>query len=212
MKNDTDLLEEINQKKDFCKDIAEKVINNPELLSIILEGVYSDTARVKLRSVKILAIISRKNPEILYPHMSFFIELMDSSNKIILWNTMDVIANLSKLDSENKINDIFEKFYDFISDESMITAAHVVDNSWKIAKAKPIYQNEITDKLIELETIPRDQECRNILLGKAILSFDKYFDEIEDKEEVISLVKRQLNNSRNATKTKAERFLRNHSI
>lgn len=93
----------------------------------------------------------------------------------------------------------------------MITAGHVIDNSWKIAKVNPKYQKKITDNLLKLESIPRDQKCRSILLSKVVLSFDKYFDEIQDKEEVISLVKRQLDNPRNATKVKAERFLKNHS-
>lgn len=124
---------------------------------------------------------------------------------------MDILANLSAVDSQEKIEGIFEKFYEFLSDESMITAGHVVDNSWKIVRVKPGCQNRITSKLLELEEIPRDAECRTILLGKVILSFDKYFDEIQDKEEVISLVERQLNNPRNVTKVKAERFLKKHS-
>ncbi len=211
MKNKADLLDKIDRKENLSEDIAEEIINNPQMLPIILDMVSWDITRVKLRSAKILTIISRKYPEILYPHMGFFIDLLDNDNRIILWIAMDVIANLSALDSENKFNDIFEKFYSHIYDESMVLAAHVVDNSWKIVKAKPIYQNEITDKLMRLEKIPRDQECRNILLDKAILSFDKYFDHVEDKEGVISLVKRQLNNSRNATKKKAEKFLKKHS-
>ena len=212
MENKTDIIvDELNQKEDHSKDIAEKVVRNSQLIPMLLNMVFSDITRVKFRSIKVLSIVSGKNPEILCPYIDFFIELLDNDNKVIMWNAMDIIANLSAVDSQERIKEIFEKFYDFLSDESMITAGHVVDNSWKIAKAKPEYQNKITDKLLELEKIPRDGECRNILLGKAVLSFDKYFDEIQDKEEVISLVKRQLNNPRNATKIKAERFLRKYS-
>ncbi len=124
---------------------------------------------------------------------------------------MDILANLSAVDSQEKIGAIFEKFYMFLSDESMVTDGHVVDNSWKIVKTKPKYQKKITDSLLELENIPRDHECQSILLGKAVLSFDKYFDEIQDKEKVISIVKRQLYSPRNATNVKAERFLKKHS-
>ena len=206
-----DIAVELNQKEDYSKDIAEKAVKNPQLISILLNMVYSDITRVKFRSMKVLNIISGKNPEILYPDVDFFIKLLDNSNKVIMWNAMDILANLSAVDSQEKIEDIFEKFYGFLSDESMVTAGHVVDNSWKIARAKPKYQKKITDNLLELENIPRDQECRSILLGKAVLSFDKYFDEIQDKEDVISLVKRQLDSPRNATKVKAERFLKKHS-
>jgi hypothetical protein len=204
-----DIADELNQKEDHSKDIAEKAVNNPQLISILLNLIFSDVARIKFRSIKVLNIVSGENPEILYPHADFFIELLDNGNKVIMWNAMDILANLSAVDSQEKMGDIFEKFYGFLSDESMITAGHVVDNSWKIARAKPEFQKKITDNLLKLENIPRDQECRSILLGKAILSFDKYFDEIQDKEEeVISMVKRQLDSPRNATKVKAERFLK----
>ena len=52
------------------------------------------------------------------------------------------------------------------------------------------------------------EECRNILIGKAIKAFEVYFDEIEDKDKIISFVKGQLNNTRNATRSKAEKFLK----
>lgn len=212
MENETDILvNELNQKEDHSKDIAKKVVKNPQLIPTLLNLVSSDITRVKFRSIKVLSIVSGKDPEMLYSHIDFFIELLDNDNKVIMWNAMDIIANLTAVDSQERIKEIFEKFYDFLSDESMVTAGHVVDNSWKIAKAKPEYQNKIICKLLELEKIPRDDECRNILLGKTILSFDKYFDEVQDKEEVISLVERQLNNPRNATKVKAERFLKKHS-
>ena len=212
MENETDVIvNELNQKEDCSKDVAEKAVKNPQLIHVLLNLVSSDVTRVKFRSIKALKIVSEKNPEMLYPHVDFFIELLDNDNKVIMWNAMDIIANLSGVDSQERIKGIFEKFYGFLYDESMITAGHVVDNSWKIAKAKPKYQNKITNKLLELEEIPRDDECLNILLGKAILSFDKYFDEIQDKKEVISLVERQLTNPRNATKVKAEKFLKRHS-
>ena len=201
---------ELDQKEDFSGEMAEKAVKNPQLIPVLLNMVCSDITRVKFRSLKVLKIISGKNPEMVYPHVDFFIKLLDNDNKVILWNTMDILANLSTVDSQERINRIFEKFYGFLSDESMVTAGHVVDNSWKIAKAKPEYLNEVTGKLLGLETMQRDRECKNILLGKAILSFDKYFDEIKDKEEVIAMVKRQSNNSKNATKVKAERFLRKH--
>ena len=51
-------------------------------------------------------------------------------------------------------------------------------------------------------------ECRNIALGQAIQSFGEFLDQIQDREAVIKLIKRQLNNTRNATKKKAAEFLK----
>lgn len=126
---------------------------------------------------------------------------------------MDIIANLTKVDAESRFDRIFAKFYGNLADEVMITAAHVVDGSAKIAKAKPNLSGRITGELLNVEKASRNQECKNILLGKATLAFDRYFNQISDtdKDKVISFVKRQLNNTRVATKKKAEKFLSKHS-
>ena len=209
--NNAEILDEIGQKEDISERIADKVINNPQLLPVVLEGVFSKTSRVKFRSAKILRIISGKSPELLYPQFDFFTGLLDNKNKIIVWNAMDILANLNSIDSENRFDEVFEKYYNFINDESMISAAHVVDNSWKIVKYKPEYKEKITDSLLGLENYHGDSECKNILLGKAIISFDKYFQEIENKKEVTELIIKQLDNPRNATKVKAEKFLKKHN-
>ena len=207
-----DILEKLGKKEIKAEDIAKNVIKDPGLLPEIFNGISSENPRIKFKSAKMLRVISEKNPEILYSKMDFFINLLNSSNKILKWNAIDVIGNLTSIDSKNKFDKIFKKYYSFLSAESMITVSHVVDNSGKIAKARPHLTQKITNELLKIEKIPTrphlTQECKNILLGKAILAFGMYFDQIENKDNVISFVKRQLNNTRNATKVKAEKFLR----
>lgn len=209
---ESDVLGEIGKKETEAADIAEKMINNPDLLPELLDGISSIKARIRFGSAKILRIISEKNPGILYPSMDFFVNLLDSENNILKWNAMDIIANLTKVDSHKEFNRLFKKYFGYLYDGSLITAGHVVDNSGKIALAKPELQDEITKELLKVEKIPLPtEECRNILIGKTIKAFDVYYDEIKDKDEIISFVKRQLNNPRNATRTKAETFLKRFS-
>ena len=198
-----DLLE--NQKAEY---VAEKAMDNPDLIKELFKGISSANSRIRFGSAKTLRIISEKNPRKLYPRMDFFVNLLDSKNTILKWIAIDIIANLTAVDTRNEFNRIFEKFYSCLYEGSLITAGHVVDNSGKIALAKPELQSKITEQLMKAEEVPvPTSECRNILIGKAINAFNIYFNQIEDKDKVISFVKRQLNNSRNATKTKAEKFL-----
>ncbi|UCE15572.1 MAG: hypothetical protein JSV12_06775 [Candidatus Bathyarchaeota archaeon] len=203
-----DILEKLGKKEIKAENIAKNVIQDPGLLPEIFNGISSENSRIKFKSAKILRVISEENPEILYSKMDFFVNLLDRQNRILKWNAIDVIGNLTSVDSKNNFDKIFKKYYSFLSAESMITVAHVVDNSGKIAKAKPHLTEKITHELFKIEKIPRNQECKNILLGKAILAFGMFFDQIENKDYVISFVKRQLNNARNATKAKAEKILK----
>ena len=205
------ILNGLAKKEVNAEYIAKDVLKNPSLLPDLLTGVSSENSRIKFKSAKTLRIISDENPKMLYSKMDFFTNLLDSKNKILRWIAIDVIGNLASVDSENKFYRIFEKYYSLLSDESMITIGHVIDNSGKIARAKQHLTQKITSKLLNLETILKPyltKECRNILLGKAILALGEYFDQIQNKDEVISFVKTQLNNNRNATKKKAESFLR----
>jgi hypothetical protein len=188
-----------------------EIMKNPQALQELLAGVRSKNPKIKFGSAKTLRTISDRKPEMLYSEWKFFANLLDSKNNILKWNAMDIIANLTKVDSRNEFDRLFKKFYGYLYEGSLITAGHVVDNSAKIALSKPDLQDEITKELLKVEKIPLPtEECRNILIGKTINAFQTYYDRITDKnkDEVVSFVKRHLHNSRNATKAKAEKFLK----
>ena len=202
------ILDKLEERETKVEELAEEAIKNKELLHELFNGVSSANPRIKFGSAKILRIISERNPKMLYPSMEFFVNLLDGGNNILKWNAMDIIANLTVVDSHNKFHRLFKKFYGYLYEGSLITAGHVVDNSGTIALAKPELQDEITKELLRVEEIPLPtEECRNILIGKTMKAFDVYYDKIKEKDEVISFVKRQLKNSRKATKAKAEKLL-----
>jgi hypothetical protein len=210
--NKSNVLEELALRTITVDDLAEKVRRDFSLLPQMFEGISSTNPRVRFGCAKILRSISEEKPEKLYPRIDFFVKLLDNDNKIIKWNAMDALANLTRVDRENKFDQIFTRYFGFLFDETMITAGHVIGNSGKIARAKPYLTQRITDELLKIESIrPKGhltQECKNILLGDAILAFATYFDQIENRGDVVSFAKRQLHNTRNATKKKAEAFLK----
>ncbi len=207
----SDTLEEL--VKNEAEDLVEKATRDPSLLLEIFNGVYSSNPKVKFKSAKILTLVSRNDPKKLYPKIDFFIDLMDSENSILKWNAIDVIANLASVDVDKRFEKIFDKFYRPLQEGSLITARHVISNSGKIVHAKPSLESKITKELLKVEKIQLPtEECRNILKGHTILAFDQYFDEIKNKSEVVSFARRQQYNSRNATKAKAEKFLKKYAL
>lgn len=204
-------IEEIVKNKP--EDLAERALKDSELLVELFGGISSPNSKLRFKSAKILNIISNKDPQKLYPRMGFFVKLLESENSILKWNAIDVIANLAGVDVNKRFEKMFQRFYGLLQEESLITSAHVVSNSWKIVNAKPDLESRITNEILKVERIDLPtEECRNILSGYAILSFDKYFNKIQKKADVISFVRRQLNSTRNATRKKAEKFLKRHGI
>lgn len=205
--------EELGKKEDNAEQIARRVLEDSSLVSYILGGLSSPKPGIRFKCAKILRIVSEKDPEELYHYFDSFRELINSKNSIIKWNAMDIVANLATVDSRNRFDAIFEDFYSFLSEGSLVTSAHVVDNSGKIARAKPNLRDRITEELLQVERIPLPtEECRNILKGKLIAAFCQYFDGAKNKDMIASFVRSQLNNTRKSTKKRAEQFLRQFAV
>lgn len=206
------LLQQISQEESNKEEIALEVIKKPELLPEIIDGISADKGRVRYGCAKILRIISDKAPELLYPRIDYFIDLLDGDNNILQWEAIYVIANLAAVDTEDRIEEIFVRYFAPIPGPALITAANVIGGAAKITSAKPHLADRIVRELLKVEKAQyRTTECRNVALGHAIKAFDQFFDQIRDKGPVIALVRRQLENTRNATRKKAEVFLKKRS-
>lgn len=205
------LLNQISDKGIEKELIAAKVIKRPELLAQIFEGLNSEDAPTKYGCDKVLRIISERQPEMLYPMYDFFAGKLDCENNFFKWSAIQIIANLAIVDYDQKIEAIFQKYFAQITGPVMITAGNIAGSAAKIALANPHLTKRITDELLKVEKSKyQTDECRNIVLGHVIKSFDIFFDLIQDKEPVIKLIKKQLKNPRNATRKKAEEFIKKH--
>lgn len=173
-----------------------------------LNDLFSDNPKIKYGCSKKLLITAKDNPSELYPHIDFFTKLLNHENKILKWTAIDVIGLLSKIDKEKKVDNLLNKLIKLLNAGNMITANHVIHALTNIVLSKPEYEQMITKELLKVEYYNYDtEECRNIALGKVILSMRSYLDKLKDKEKVIEFVERQTKNSRNATKKKAEQLL-----
>lgn len=113
----------------------------------------SATMPIRYGCAKVLMDLSEKYPEKLYPHIDNFIALLDSKYRILTWNAMAIIANLTRIDKDCKFDAVFDQYYGFLNNEYMISVANVVGNSAKIALAKPHLVQRITTELLKVENI-----------------------------------------------------------
>lgn len=206
-----ELLDRLAEKTLTKDELFKKVKNNYDLLPEILDGMNSSKAAVRYGCGKVLMDISKDYPDKLYPYMDIFIGFLESKYRILIWQAMAIIANLTKVDKNKKFDEVFEKYYSFINNDYMVTVANLVGHSGKIALAKPYLVNKITNELLKVENLNITPhltiECKKIIVEQAILSLNMFFDKIENKEKVISFVKNQLNSSRKTLRSKAEEFL-----
>jgi hypothetical protein len=208
----SELLQKLAGKSITKEELLQKVKQNFDILPEVLKGISSSKAAIRYGCAKVLMDLSDEHPEELYPYMGFFIDLLDSKYRILTWNAMAIIANLAKVDKDKKFDAIFDKYYNFLNDEYMVTVANVVGHSGKIALAKPYLIQKITSELLKVENISTTphltEECKRVIAEKAIESFDLFFDRIDAKDKVISFAKRHLDSPRRTLKTEADNFLK----
>ena len=209
---ESELLLKLSNKLLTKEALLQKVRENPSLIPEVLNGGSSSKPAVRYGCAKVLMDLSEEQPEKLYPYMNSFTALLDSKYRILVWNAMAIIANLTKVDRDKKFDKIFGKYYGFLNDPYMVTVANVVGNSAKIALAKPYLVQKITAELLKVENISTTPhltaECKRVITEKAIETFDGFFDKIQNKDKVISFVERNRNSSRKSLKAKAESFLK----
>jgi hypothetical protein len=208
------LLEKLADKSLTKEKLSKIVAANFEVLPEVLSGVSSPKSAVRYGCGSVLADLSAKYPEKLYPHMDAFVSLLDSKYRILKWNALAAIANLCSVDVDKKFDAIFNAYYGFINDEYLVTVANVVGNSGKIATAKPYLIPKITNELLKVENISTTshltEECKLVIAEHAIKSFNMFFDKMgrEEKTKVLSFVKRNLKSPRKTLTAEAEAFLK----
>jgi hypothetical protein len=208
---ETDLLQKFGSKAFTKEELLQEVEKDFSLLPIVLKGTSSSKATTRYGCARVLMDMSEKYPEILYPYIDNFIVLLKSKYRILTWNAMAIIANLTRVDRDRKFEAIFDQYYGFLNDEYMVTVANVVGNSAKIALAKPHLVQRITSELLKVENIKLTPhltaECRRVIIEHTIRSLDVFFEKIDAKEQVLSFVRKQLCSTRTSLRKEAQSFL-----
>jgi hypothetical protein len=206
------LLQKLGSKSITKEELLQKLEQNFDLIAEVLKGTSSSKATIRYGCAKVLMNFSEEHPEKLYPYMDTFTELLSSKYRILTWNALAIIANLSRVDKDQKFDAIFDKYYSFLNDEYMVTVANVVGNSAKIARSKPHLVQKITTELLKVDNISvtphLTEECKRVITEHAIKTLDVFFDKIEAKAKVTSFVKRQLDSPRASLREEAQSFLK----
>jgi hypothetical protein len=117
------------------------------------------------------------------------------------------LANLTKVDKDNKFEKIFNKFYGLLDDKSFITAAYVSGVSGKIALSKPQLQTKITNRLLSIDKTHHHQERKDLAKASIIEAFEEYYEQARYKNKMLEFAEKQLDCASPKTRNKAKEFL-----
>ncbi len=199
---------ELPEKESDVESRAHKALTDKAALTELLAGILSKKDEIRSPSFKALLLISEEHPELLYPHWDYFAALLESNNTFLKYQAIYLIASLTKADTANKFERLFDTYYNLLDDKSIIPASHAALNSGKIARAKPELQTRITDRLLRIDETHHEPDHKDLIKSYVIDAFDEYFDVAEDKEMILEFVRRQLESGSPKTRKNAKEFLK----
>lgn len=176
-----------------------------------IEGLQSKNDKIRFKHFNILLPISEKNPELLYPFWDIFIAILKKDEVSNKYYAICLIANLVKVDKQNRFNKIFNLFYELLNHESPVVSPNIAGVSGKIVNAKPELESKITDKLLKVDLTSKTRYL-DLMKSYVIQAFDEYFEIIKNKKRIIKFVKDQLNSTSPKTRKMAKDFLKKRNI
>jgi len=202
------MLPEMSRKDADIAYVAEKALQDRELLSETLKGLNSKEETFRYNCSKVLFHISRENGEELYPEWDYLAAFLRSVNSYHKMSAILILANLTNVDLHNKFEDTFNTFYGLLDDKSMVVAYYIASGSGKIVKAKPSLEPRITERLLDIDKTQHNSDRKDLIKAGIIEAFNEYFEDTAQKEKIIDFVKQQLKSSSPKTRKLAAAFLK----
>jgi hypothetical protein len=190
----------------MVKKLAKKGVE-AEKLSKALEGILSKKDEIRSNSFKVLMHLSKEQPEVLYPKWDYLANLLDSDNHYQRYISINILANLAVVDTKNKFDKIFDRYFSNIDGNRTMVAGQAALNSGKIAKSKPNLQTKITNRLLNIEKTHKGKQIE-LIKAYTIEAFNEYFEESSDKNKILDFVEAQLESESPKTRKLAKEFLK----
>ena len=194
----------------MVRKLAKKGVE-AEKLSKALKGILSKKDEIRSNSFKVLMHLSEEQPKVLYPKWDYLANLLDSDNHYQRYISINILANLAAVDTKNKFDKIFDKYFSNIDGDRTMVAGQAALNSGKIAKTKPNLQTKITNRLLNIEKTHKGKQIE-LIKAYTIEAFSEYFEESSDKNKILDFVKTQLESESPKTRKLAKEFLKKKTI
>jgi len=202
------MLTGLSNKDADIEAAAAKALEDDTMPAGLLDGLSSREEPYRYNCFKVLMLISREHGELLYQMWDRLVEQLGSDNTYWRISALQLIANLTGVDTEHRFEKIFDRYFALLDDKSVIPAAQLAAASGRIVRAKPQLEARITAKLLSIDGTHHQPGRKDLIKGYAIEALDEYYEQVEDKSKVLDFVRRQLDGSSPKTRKLAREFLR----
>lgn len=197
---------DLSKKGIDLEKIANDALSDEDLFKILMDEVKSKDNTVRFNAFNALLLLSENNADFLYPQWDYFQDMLESKNNYHKYIAVYILANLTAVDSKNRFNKIFDRYYGLIEGNKAMIASHVILNSSKIANNKPELKSEIIEKLLKTDQLHEGKQ-KELIKSYSIETLRKIKPDDEDKIKIDGFVKQQLDSSSPKTRSAAKCYI-----
>ncbi|SCY96288.1 hypothetical protein [Alkaliphilus peptidifermentans] len=151
---------------------------------------------------------SEGSPELFYQYWDEIRKLLKHSNSYHRDIGLTVLANLTKVDVENKMADTIESYLQILNDKKFMTAVYCVKSCGKIMVNKPELMDLIIERLLELyESCRYSEKQQALMMSDIIETFNMIFDKYHNLNLLFDFARKNLNSISPKTRKIAKEFL-----
>lgn len=175
--------------------IVETMINHPQIM-IYYHCFY------------ILEEMSILEPKSLYNYWDDFEKLLNHSNSYHRNFGLILLANLTRVDKENKIVNLIENYLERLNDDKMMTAEACIKSAMKIASIRPDLAEKIISHLMSFENSTKYSEKQKaVMMSHIIEGIEGLPENYKKNSLLINFAKKQVNSISPKTRKLAKAYL-----
>jgi hypothetical protein len=192
-------------------DFTELVIKDkPARDFIMCQLVNNRDINVYYNSYMIVAPACEKHPELFYEYTPDVIKLLGSNISYHRNIGMEVLSSLARVDSNNYIEKILNKYFGQIEHKSLVTKRYCVKGLGRIAVAKDKLRTRILKFLLSvngLNSNTKNARQAALLTSDIIEVLTELYTYVKDKKQLREFVQSELKSISPRTRKTAREFL-----
>lgn len=118
-------------------------------IAMLVTGLESKNKRIRNGCAELCSLLSAAYPELLYPYIDIFANLLQSKEPVMRWEAACTIGNLASSDSKKRVPLLIPVLTKLLRDKSIVLQGHAVKALAKVAVAYPKESGAIVDDLLK---------------------------------------------------------------
>jgi len=200
----------LHEERSDIDILAKMVTGNREAVKLVIDGLTFPVETYRYNCNRVVVKVAETTPQAVYPYWDYFAELLESSNAYHRCSAINVLPHLIPADGESKFDQIFDRLFSRLDDESVIPPCYVARNCPTIASHRPELVQRIVNELLTINATHHKPGRKDLIKADVILALERLYDRVENRPDVLGFVEAQLNCSSPKTRKAAKAFLEKH--